>query len=90
MYVCVCVYVCVCLLCAYVWKHCIGRNFYPIATKFGRSSRNTGQFQRCMGRIGTPRDIPKNSNIFSTTGLIFNFKVSLDRAHEYLKLCFRG
>ena len=38
MYVCVrvCVCVCVCLCrCVYVCFHSTGRNFYPIATKFG-------------------------------------------------------
>ena len=33
--VCVCAYVCVCVcVCMYVCKHCRGRNFYSIGTKF--------------------------------------------------------
>ena len=31
-----------------------------------------------------------NLNTFSTTSLIFNLKVSLDRVHQDLNLCLRG
>ena len=78
-------------MCVCVCDHSTGRDFYPVATKFGTLvglAKIHVKFEDGL-YVGSirPSTKTKNFNNFLSTGRVFNLNLSLDRTLKDVKLC---